>query len=126
MLFRSAASFLLRFDARTFSGLLFHEPPRISTALRCNHCKPLEQILRQTPGVAERGMPQPGMYPASHIFKAQPAGMVLRPDGPQPPPHPHYVGAGQPRAAWQQPPAEKGQPVRATVNAKFDGKSRSG
>lgn len=33
LLFRLSGSFLLRFDARTFVGLLFHEPPRSVSAL---------------------------------------------------------------------------------------------
>ena len=40
LLFRFADSFLLRFETRTFSGLLFQDPPRSITAVfRCLQCK---------------------------------------------------------------------------------------
>ena len=35
LLFRFVGSFLLRFETRTFRGLLFHEPPRTMAVLRC-------------------------------------------------------------------------------------------
>ena len=47
-MFRFAGSFLLRFETRTFSGLLFQAPPRIAAVLRSYQCKPgIEQLPPQ-------------------------------------------------------------------------------
>ena len=63
LLFRSDGSFLLRFETRTFSGLLFQEPPRntVSAALRSIQYKTAQQPVAQSGCIAPFYMSKPGV-----------------------------------------------------------------
>jgi hypothetical protein len=93
LLFRFVGSFLLRFETRTFCGLLFQEPPRISAAFHWSQDKTLKQLLPQPPGIAKRRVSQPRMNPEADIREAQLPRVI------------ELTHRRQPRLARQNPPA---------------------
>ncbi len=112
LLFRFTGSFLLRFETRTFCGLLFQEPPRISAMFPSRQCNLTEQLPPQTPRIAEPGMAQPRLEP-------EPPGMILLGEPSQPPPDPHHIRPQQPRPVRKEPPAQKCYSVLAPPHPKL-------
>ena len=79
LLFRFSGSFLFRFDARTFLGLLFQDPPRNTFRPRSLHERELaEQLLTQLPGIPvlrvadPRVNSWPDLIPADLTFSERP------------------------------------------------------
>lgn len=119
LLLRLAGSLLLRFDTRTFSGLLFQEPPRISAVFRCYQRKLTEELLAEPPGVAKRSVPQPGGNAALDVLESNAAEVIEVLQSAQAPSHANHVGSRQPGLVRQKPPAEKGHPFGACVHPRF-------
>jgi hypothetical protein len=98
-LFRFSGSFLLRFDARTFCGLLFQDPPRKtpSATLRCSECKRFEEFLAQTPGIAVPRVTEPSLNAALDPREIEFSALVKARDSTQPAPHGDGLGTRQTR-----------------------------
>jgi hypothetical protein len=119
-LFRFAGSFLVRFDTRTFAGLLFQEPPRKSAAvLRGNQYKLVEELLAEPPGVARRGVAQPALDYLPELAGVDQSGVVLLPQMAEAAADADYVAPGEAPAPRKQPPAEERDAVRAAPHLKL-------